>query len=122
MRNIYENVVFTVRRFYRGNLSQIYHFFRKNYNLILICKLHHVGVFIPPYVVKNGPSAISPSNPFVFITKFVLTPIRITLNSWETKILNLLILIFTIYGHIDLPLLMTQQLVFSRMRCRGDLL
>ena len=34
---------------------------------------------------KNGPSAISPSNSFVFITKFEFRPIRITLNSWDTK-------------------------------------
>ena len=36
----------------------------------------------------NGPSAISPSNSFVLITKFEFRPIRITLNSWDTKIRN----------------------------------
>ena len=60
---------------------------------------------------KNGPSAISPSTSFVFITKFGFRPIRITLNSWETKIRNLQIKKKqNIYGHMDVPLLMTQQL------------
>ena len=37
-----------------------------------------------PVEGKNGPSAINPSNLFVFITKFGFRPIRITRNSWNT--------------------------------------
>ena len=40
------------------------------------------------------PGSVSPSTSFVFTTKFGFRPIRITLNSWETKIPNLQIYIF----------------------------
>ena len=76
---------------------------------------------IPPYMVKNGASAISPSTSFVFITKFGFRPIRITLNSWETKIRNLQIYIFKnhiwSYGCATFD---EAAIIFLRMRCRGD--
>ena len=71
-------------------------------------------------MVKNGPSALSPSTSFVFITKFGIRTIKITLNSWETKFAICKYIFYTIYGHMDVEPLMTQQLFFIRMICLGD--